>query len=290
MRYIIERSLALTDSETILSYLIDSQHISYVSQSPLRMNVMKVSMKGFKMIPGLVSPLMSLNTMPVEIVKQRLADKLRMGTTTLLTSARISYLHEAEKEISRTRHLLISSPIDYSIGLSIPPHKLTPDIIRFCKRKRVPFIELVCDDFISLKAVVWERIREANFPFQAVIFPTFKALSDEKKIKVWRRKWNDISAALQIPTLSKGIDETDSLPLPYLKLLGLYPKKGGLFTGSDVDYCLIKDTDIDQKPSTVVVRGTIIFSEKQLDYCQGFGKEITIVQPGRFGVSAPSRV
>ncbi|MCM3718924.1 hypothetical protein [Fictibacillus phosphorivorans] len=158
MRYIIVRPLESLGTNTVLSYLVDSQKISYVSQGPLRMNVMKMLMHGFKMIPGHITPLLSINKMAVEDVRKQVAEKTQRGTTTLLTSARIDYLHEAERELKRTRHLLISSSIDYCIGLSLSPEKITPNIVRFCRQKKIPFIELVCEDFNQLTQVVWSEI------------------------------------------------------------------------------------------------------------------------------------
>jgi hypothetical protein len=290
MRYIIERPLESLGTDTVLSYLIDSQKISYVSQGPLKMKVMRMSMNGLKMIPGHITPLMSLNKMTVDCVKKKLTDKIKSGTTTLLTSARIDYLHDAEHELKRTRHLLISSSIDYCIGLSLSPEKITPNIIRFCKKKKIPFIELICNDFSQLTSVIWERIREANFPYSTVIFPTFPADTEEKMRKLWQKKWNDLSGKMQIPTLYKGLNEDEPIPLPFLKLLGIYPCKGGLFSGSDADYCLLSASEFCEKPKAVVVRGTIVYSDNQPEMKQGYGKEITVIQPRRFGESLFSRV
>jgi hypothetical protein len=254
------------------------------------MNVMKMAMNGLKMVPGSVTPLMSLNKMSVETTKQKLNEKVQNGTTTLLTSARINYLHDAELELSRTRHLLISSSIDYCIGLSLSPKKITPDVIRFCRKKKIPFIELICDDFTQLTQIVWERIRENNFPYGTVIFPVFPSHIDHKQKKVWQKKWNDLSASLQIPTLYKELKENEPLPLPFLKMLGIYPLKGGLFSGSDADYCLLSADECNEKPKAVVVRGTIIYSENRPEPNQGYGKEIIVNLPRRFGESLLSRV
>jgi len=290
MRYIIERPLESLGTNTVLSYLVDSQKISYVSQGPLKMNVMKMAMHGFKMFPGFITPLMSLNKMTVDEVKCKLIEKVQNGTTTLLTSARIDYLHDAEQELSRTRHLLISSSIDYCIGLSLTPDKITPEIIRFCRKKKIPFIELICDDFSQLTQIVWERIREANFPYATVIFPVFPSHTEENKKKVWQKKWNDLSAKLKIPTLYQELKEKEPIPLPFLKMLGLYPVKGGLFSGSDADYCLLSTEEFHVKPKAVVVRGTIVYSPNLRESYQGFGKEIIVIQPRRFGESLISRV
>ncbi|MFD1357978.1 hypothetical protein ACFQ4X_08675 [Fictibacillus halophilus] len=290
MRYIIERPLESLGTNTVLSYLVDSQKISYVSQGPLRMNVMRMSMHGFKMIPGHITPLMSINKMTLEDVRRQAVEKTQRGTTTLLTSARIDYLHEAEHELKRSRHLLISSSIDYCIGLSLSPEKITPNIVRYCKQKKIPFIELICDDFSQLTRVVWERIREANFPYGTVIFPKFPLDIEDKKKKIWHKKWNDLSANMQIPTLYKELNEDEPLPLPFLKMLGIYPQKGGLFSGSDADYCLISTEGFEEKIRSVIVRGTIVYSDKNTEKKQGYGKEIIITQPRRFGESPISRV
>ncbi|MBY6035702.1 hypothetical protein KUV80_03520 [Fictibacillus nanhaiensis] len=290
MRYIIERPLQNLGTNTVLSYLVDSQQISSVTQGPLRMNVMKMSMDGLKMIPGHITPFLSVNKLQVDEVRRRLNHKVQNGTTTILASARINYLHEADHELKKTRHLLISSSIDYCIGLSLSPEKITPNLIRYCKKKKIAFIELICQDYSQLTTVIWERIREVNFPYQAVIFPTFPETIDEKKKKTWQKKWNELAFKLQIPTFSKNLEEDEPLPLPFLKLVGIYPKKGGLFSGSDADYCLLSATDFNEKPKAVIVRGTIVYSENQTDNYQGFGKEITIVQPHRFGESLVSRV
>jgi hypothetical protein len=290
MRYIIERPLESLGTNAVLSYLVDSQKISYVSQGPLRMNVMRMSMHGLKMIPGHITPLMSINKMTVDEVRRQLIKKTQLGTTTLLTSARINYLHEADHELKRTRHLLISSSIDYCIGLSLAPEKITPNIIRYCKQKKIPFIELICDDFSQLTRVIWERIREANFPYGAVIFPRFPFDIEDKKKKLWHKKWNDLSAKMQIPTLYKELDDDEPLPLPSLKQLGIYPQKGGLFSGSDADYCLLSTEGIEGKIMSVIVRGTIVYSDKHSELKQGCGKEITVIQPRRFGESPVSRV
>lgn len=290
MRYIIERPLESLGTNTVLSYLVDSQKISYVSQGPLRMNVMKMSMHGFKMIPGHITPLMSINKMTLEDVRRQVDEKTQRGTTTLLTSARIDFLHEAEHELKRTRHQLISSSIDYCIGLSLSPEKITPNIVRYCKQKKIPFIELICDDFSQLTRVVWERIREANFPYGTVIFPKFPFDIEDKKKKIWRKKWNELSANMQIPTLYRELNEDEPLPLPFLKMLGIYPQKGGLFSGSDADYCLLSKEGMEEKVMSVIVRGTVVHSANHSDYKKGYGKEIMIPQPRRFGESPVSRV
>jgi hypothetical protein len=290
MRYIIERPLESLGTNTVLSYLVDSQKISYVSQGPLRMNVMKMSMHGFKMIPGHITPLMSINKMTVEDVRRQVDEKTQRGTTTILTSARIDFLHEADHELKRTRHQLISSSIDYCIGLSLSPEKITPNIVRYCKQKKIPFIELICDDFSQLTRVVWERIREANFPYGTVIFPKFPFDIEDKKKKIWQKKWNELSANMQIPTLYRELNEDEPLPLPFLKMLGIYPQKGGLFSGSDADYCLLSKEGMEEKVMSVIVRGTVVHSANILDYKKGYGKEIMIPQPRRFGESPVSRV
>ncbi|WP_226534985.1 hypothetical protein [Fictibacillus halophilus] len=290
MRYIIERPLESLGTNTVLSYLVDSQKISYVSQGPLRMNVMKMSMHGFKMIPGHITPLMSINKMTVEDVRRQVDEKTQRGTTTILTSARIDFLHEADHELKRTRHQLISSSIDYCIGLSLSPEKITPNIVRYCKQKKIPFIELICDDFSQLTRVVWERIREANFPYGTVIFPKFPFDIEDKKKKIWQKKWNELSANMQIPTLYRELNEDEPLPLPFLKMLGIYPQKGGLFSGSDADYCLLSKEGMEEKVMSVIVRGTVVHSANILDIKKGYGKEIMISQPRRFGESPVSRV
>ncbi|MBH0160317.1 hypothetical protein [Fictibacillus sp. 26RED30] len=290
MRYIIERPLQSLGTDTVLSYLVDSQKISYVSQGPLRMNVMKMSMHGLKMIPGHISPLMSLNRLPIEKVRQNLGERVRMGTTTLLTSAEVSYLHEAETELKRTRHLLISSSIDYCMGLSMSPEKITPQMISFCRKQRIPFIELICKDFTQLTHVIWERISEANFSYGTVIFPTFPSDMDQKLKKTWQRKWNELSIKHQIPTLFHDLSEAEPISLPSLKMLGLYPVKGGLFAGSDADYCIYRTDGLNDTLQAVIVRGTIVFSENVPEKHQGYGKEIIVVKPRRFGESLISRV
>jgi hypothetical protein len=290
MPYIIERPLTLDGAQSVISYLVDSETISYMSQGPLRMNVMRVSMQGLKMIPGRISPLKSLNKMTVEEVKQRLAEKVCNGTTTLLATAKVNGLQELERELNLTRHLLISSPIDYCIGLSLSPKKLTPEVIRYCMRKKIPFIELECKDYEELEAIVWERIREANFPYQTVIYPSFSLQDDEKKKKNWFGKWMELASRLQISTLGSELEENNPVPLPFLKWLGIYPRKGGLFAGSDVDYCLMNNADSADHPCAVAVRGTIIYSKGVPDGSQGFGKEITVLQPRRFGESPLCRV
>lgn len=290
MRYIIERPLQSLGTDTVLSYLVDSQKISYVSQGPLRMNVMKMSMQGLKMIPGHISPLMSLNRLPIETVKQRLAERVRSGTTTLLTSAEINYLHEAETELKRTRHLLVSSSIDYCIGLSMSPEKISPQIMSFCRKKKIPFIQLICKDFKQLTHVIWERIRESTFDYGTVIFPSFPPHIETKLKKTWQRKWNELATKFQIPTLFNELIEGEPLPLPSLKVLGIYPVKGGLFTGSDADYCILGTDGVNETLKNVIVRGTIVYSENVPERQQGYGKEIIVIKPRRFGESLVSRV
>jgi hypothetical protein len=290
MKYIIERPLQTFGAETVLSYLIDSQKITYVSQSPLRLNVMKMSMNGLKMIPGFITSLRNVNTLRREEVKLRIHEKVKQGTTTLLASAKINCIREADHELKKTRHQLISSPIDYCIGLSTTPERLNPEMVRYCRKKKIAFIELECEHFNQLQSVIWERIVEANFPYRAVIIVKFPEKTEEKLRRVWQEKWNILAQNKGIPTFSKELQEDDPIPLPYLKLLGVYPLKGGLFSGSDADYSLISNISGVVAPNTVVVRGTIVYSETEKEKKQGFGKEITIVQPRRFGENPLSRV
>jgi hypothetical protein len=254
------------------------------------MNVIKMSMHGFRMIPGHITTLMCINKMNVETVKQMITQKVKKGTTTVLASAKIDYFHEAEHQLKRTRHMLIASPVDYCIGLSLSPERLTPEIMRYCKKHKVPFIELIVEDFKQLTEIVWERIAEANFPYQSVIIAKFPDALEEKKKKMWQTKWNELASQKMIPTFFKSLQEDEPIPLPFLKLLGIYPLKGGLFSGSDADYCLVSNNEQDQLPKTVIVRGTIVYSENNAEYKQGFGKEISVIQPRRFGESSFSRV
>jgi hypothetical protein len=290
MKYIIERPLHSLGTNTVLSYLVDSQKISYVSQGPLRMNVIKMCMLGFKMLPGHITSLPNLNTLKLETVKQRISEKVKTGTTTIIASAKIDYLHEADHELKRARHMLISSPIDYCIGLSMSPERLTPEVIRYCKKKKIPFIELNCEDYKQLTSIIWDRISEANFPYQTVIIVKFPKETEEKKRRHWQSKWNELAASKRIPSFSKELLENEPIPLPYLKILGIYPLKGGLFSGSDADYYLISISKEEVLPKTVVVRGTIVYSENAAEDKQGYGKEITVIQPRRFGESPLSRV
>jgi hypothetical protein len=297
MEYIIEQIETNGELKFTKSYLVHNNMITYIADRPLRMKRMKLNLSGFKLQPGYVMADFSINSIETE---EHLTDRLtrltEKGCTTMLTTFSINYEREFSNHLKTLRQLLRTSTIDYVIGLSLPVKKLTPSLIRKCQRDKLPFVLVDVYNEDELDEVTWEWIRNANFPYVVQIIPNWKLNLPDKKLNQLQQRWNKLAKEKQIATISPFPAEHLPLQKHQLQQLGIYPQKGVLTIGSELDYVLYREdnevTSVDEHdnvyydkkeaPLVVVRKGTIIKHGEDNHYQPGAGQEIVVIRPGLF--------
>ena len=107
---------------------------------------------------------------------------------------------------------------------------------------------------------------------------------NSKKEIIYQQKWKDFIRNYKIPNYVPFPDEHERFGKDLCKLIGLFPTKGELLVGSDVDYNLYdhKDPIESSLPKVVVLRGRVIKADDRISYIPGYGREIKIKMPGQF--------
>ena len=95
---------------------------------------------------------------------------------------------------------LISSPIDFIIGVRIPVRLITPSFIRKCKREKVPAIFVELEDLDELEDIPWGWVRDALFPLQLSVYSNNYFLPKEGsqegfvEMERYHAKWKNSSS------------------------------------------------------------------------------------------------
>jgi hypothetical protein len=236
--YIIENANILRDQKiTKCSILVSDDRISTVQTSKSYSRVMKMNAEPYIMTPSFV---LFNSTIPQQLSFQALKkcfteEFLLKGCTTLLTYATISYENELSEKINETKNALMSSPIDFLIGVRIPQRLLTPFFIRKCKRERVPAIFVEIEDTNELEQKPWGWIREALFPFNCPLIPIISPIL-KKEEKTVLSKWKGMMVKEKLPACYEEIAENQPLTAPFLNKIGIYPQKASLMSGTELSY------------------------------------------------------
>jgi hypothetical protein len=280
------------------NYLIQDNRISYISDHSLKMNLMRVSLNHFLLKPGHVMADFSIYDLVVkgEKLTDCLNNLVQLGCTTLLTTFPIYYERDFHIRLSQLRNIMKEGQLDYVIGLSIPVRKLTPKIIRKCQREKLPFISVQIDEVSEINSIVWEWIRDANFPYNVQIIPEWKKKIEGKGKKQALQTWEVLMKEKSIETISDFPGNQSPLSKSILKQLGIYPRKGEFVIGADIDYLLYFKEQQDgileesnslhyhtnKEPEIVVKDGDIIKLRQNIFSEKGNGNELRVNRPGIF--------
>jgi hypothetical protein len=297
MEYIIEEANIVKYKKTLLtnSIQVKNNRIQYMKAGNfLHSRIMKMNLSSYVMTPGHVMLIDNLQYMPLKQFKAFIADNyLKRGCTTLLSLFDVPNEHELRSKLKAAQSYLLNSPIDYYFAVRVPLKKLTPSFIRQCKRYKIAAVFLEMDDTTELSSLPWGWIKDALYQFPITFLPCWQQTSPSKKAKK-KKEWKEIMKKERLCHAQDCPETSSPLNMDILMKIGIYPTKGDLRVGGELDYNLylspedriietIEDLDYDSHiPEVTVHRGTIINGCGNVLFRPGFGNEYTVTIPGHF--------
>jgi hypothetical protein len=237
-----------------------------------------------------------LNASFQEFRKYMVENFLLKGCTTLLTCSSITYESELTEKMKETKTTLISSPIDFLIGVKISLRLLTPSFIRKCKKERVPAIFIDIEDIDELTNIPWGWIREALFPYNCPLVPIISNYL-KKDAKRALSKWKDIMENEKIPAILEEMKEDHPLSVQVLNKIGLFPQKASLLHGAEVSYNLyLKAREIinvdevelfhyhSDRLLVTVNKGKVVRAGAEVLFKPGYGEYVRVRTPSYFAL------
>ncbi|WP_066060990.1 hypothetical protein [Neobacillus soli] len=298
--YIIENANILKDKQMMstCSLLIKNDRITKIHTHFNHYSLIKMNIGPYIMTPTYV---LFNGNIPHEgsfqVLKKYLIEQfLLKGCTTLFTYVKVSYENELSAKINEMKTTLISSPIDFIIGVRIPVRLITPSFIRKCKREKVPAIFVELEDLDELEGIPWGWVRDALFPFNCPFIPIITS-SQKKEAKKVLSKWKGIIQNGKIPAVYEEIEENQPLSVTLLNKIGLYPQKASLMGGSELSYNLylnareIKNVDEvklflyhGDRLVVTVHKGKVIRSGAEVLFKPGNGEYVKVRTPSYFSL------
>ncbi|MGD6994669.1 hypothetical protein [Sutcliffiella horikoshii] len=300
MEYIIEAANVVKNKSTLLhtNLLVKDSKIHYMKESSFaNSRSMRMDISSYVLTPGHVMLVDNLEQMPFPQFKQFITENyLKKGCTTLLSLITVQREKELLQTLKRARTFLLNSPIDYYFAVRLPFHKLTPSFVRQCRRYKISAIFLQMDDTTELSSVPWGWIKDALYQFPVTFLPCWQNISPSKKNKK-KKEWKLIMKEEKLTHATECPEQGSPLDLDLLMKIGIYPSKGDLRVGGELDYNLylspeghiietIENLDYDSHiPEVTVQKGTVIKAGDEVLFRPGFGKECTVTIPGHFLLS-----
>lgn len=300
MAYIIENASLLKDTGIEhISLFIKDERIHSLRTSFKRFSHMRLDADGYIMTPShtLFCPDIPSNT-TFHIRKQFFLDSfIKKGCTMFLTYAKVDKEYLLQTSIKEMKKQLLNSPVDYTIGIRIPLHLLTPSLIRKCKKMKIPaiFIE-VNEDALMLETLPWGWIREAIFPYNCPLIPIFTAEKPRQQ-KHAQANWTSILTKEKIPFIERELSTEEPISLKHLCKLGIYPKKVGIYQGGEVSYNFYSKEGLKghleagelfqvqwEHLIITVHKGTVIRAGSEVVFRPGFGEHVIIDTPSFFSL------
>jgi hypothetical protein len=297
MAYIIENANILKNKRlTNCSFLIKDDHISGQQSEFNNYRFIKMDAKPYIMTPTycLLNTKIPLKSTFLEVKEYMIKNFLQKGCTTLLTYVNISFENELTEKMKDMKTSLMNSPIDFSIGVKVPLHHLTPTLIRKCKKEKIPAIFIEINDIKQLENMPWGWIKEALFPFNCPLIPVFTPTL-KKEVKGLLSKWKGIMNKEKIPAVFEEIEENHPLSVNVLNKIGLYPHKGSLMHGTELSYNLyLKGREINNVDEVdlfhyhgdrlvvTVHRGKVVRSADKVLFKPGNGEYVKVRTPAYF--------
>ncbi|HEX6922791.1 MAG TPA: hypothetical protein VF149_03115 [Bacillales bacterium] len=273
-------------------FLIRERKIAYVSDKLDRLKHKGLNCQGFSIRPGKVAVDFSiLHAEDPSMFKKKMIEWQRSGFTTLLVVCSVESERKLKQTLKLARHQMINSSIDYVVGISFPMRKLTPSLVRMCRREKVPFIFASMDSKKDMEGATWSWIRDALFSYPLTIVPDWQGLSlSKKRLLKLKNVWREFAGKNDIPTTTEFPEDGGILPKKILRKIGISPLKGEIHTGCDLDYNLFENASLadgnqlhydgESIPDIVVLRGKLMKAGQTIYYRPGFGKEISVRVPG----------
>lgn len=293
MNYIIDHANVIeNNSRQKKSYFIKDNQIAYISNQLNKYKFMRFDASPYVMTPGHVIIDYDLLTLDdFTMYKKREAELIENGCTTVVIVTRALYEREIEVNIKKARLSMINSSIDYAVGVNIPIYLLRHSVIRFCKKKKIPFLTTEIKDDTDLSEISWGWIKEALFSFNLPIYPLWRC-TNIKTMKKQRAEWERVTAEHGIKTNLNFPDDKCVLSKETIKQMGIFPSKGELLIGGDVDYNLYKlkgekveqsyKIDYDKDKPVITVHKGKLLKAGDIIRRPGFGEELIVKLPGHF--------
>ncbi|GLB57985.1 hypothetical protein [Cytobacillus sp. NCCP-133] len=297
MAYIIENANILKEDKLkIVSLLVKNNEITLMQPELKRFQFMKMDANPYIMAAGSVV----LDTaIPVEKPFSELKDYfikefLFKGCAAFLTAAAVKHEYSLRSDIKGLKARLLSSPIDYIIGVRIPVRLLTPSFMRKCKRECVPVVFVEVTDAEELEHVPWGWVRESMFPYNCLISPIFLSRNGKEKSRI-KKVWERFMKEQKIPSITEEIKEHEPLSRAILSKAGIFPVKGMIQQGGELTYNLyvksgegipIEESELfhyhRDKLAVTVQKGKVIRAGQEIVFYPGYGEHVKINTPAYF--------
>jgi hypothetical protein len=297
--YIIENANLLKDKQLKTgSLLISDNRITMIGTHFNQYRLIKMNAESYIMTPSYV---LFNSTIPhigsFQDLKKNLIEKfLLRGCTTLFTYVSVSFENEISANINKLKIALLSSPIDYIIGVKVPIRMITPSFIRKCKKEKIPAIFVDLQNPVELEKIPWGWVREAMYPFNSPLIPLISS-EQKKEVKNVLSKWKGIMKRENIPALFVEIEENQPLPVTFLNKIGVYPQKGSLMRGMELSYNLyIKTKEIQNVDEenlfhyhsdrlvVTVHKGKVLRAGNEVLFKPGNGEYVRVRTPSYFSL------
>lgn len=256
---------------------------------------MKMNAESYVLTPGHVMLDFSLDG-PFSDIKRIFMEKLIVkGCTTVIAVASVKYERDLPEVIRKKKQIMINSPIDYCIGVKVPLKRLTPSLLINCKKNKIPLLVIEINAEDSIDDFPWEWIRNSIYGFPMTLLPLWKeqvSLNKKKMKFIELMKKHRISAELECPIEHVQIEK------PLLMKIGIYPEKGDIRIGGEVDYNLYELNEfnsVEEKlsggyhnhiPKFTIHKGQLIKIGQKICLKPGFGEYCEIAMSGRFAANA----
>ncbi|MCS0786932.1 hypothetical protein NX021_02030 [Cytobacillus firmus] len=300
MTYIIENANILKEDKLIkTSLLIKNNEISLMQAEMKRFRFARMDAAAFIMAAGFVvlDTSIPLEKPFFELKEYYIREFLLKGCTAFLTAAPVKHEYSMKSDLKCFKASLLSSPIDYIIGVKIPVRLLTPSFIRRCKRERVPVVFVEIQDAKELEAVPWGWLREAMFPYNCPLSPIFASRNEKEKSRI-NTLWKKMMQEQKIPSMPNELNEHEPLSRSVLSKAGIYPLKGNIHQGGEISYNLyekpgqgltVEESQLfhyhRDKLAVSVLRGKVIRAGQEVVFRSGSGEHVKISTPAYFKIA-----
>ncbi|PLS16341.1 hypothetical protein CVD28_17900 [Bacillus sp. M6-12] len=288
MAYLMEKiQLFQHDALKETSIFVNDNKIQTIHISTSKLRFIKMNLDGFVITPSYCTVAEKLDSSPQNFLMDQY---VKRGITTTIVPVPIRFEYEVKENLKLYRSFLKNSPLDYVLTLKIPQRLLTPSIIMYCKSAKIPAVFIEIDQMDELECLAWTWIKHAGFPYSPVLIPVF----DKKDpVRGKEERWRRLMQMVKVNSLENELVPGEPMGLEQMKKLGIYPKRGDLHAGGEINYNIYlkeaaasllngKNGLVYDKLIGTVSKGKVIRAGENLFLVPGDGEEITVHIPGFF--------
>lgn len=279
-------------------YIIEDGKVRYVTSSFKQWNRKRVNMNGTVICNGRIYFEEDLlkDTSDLFFLERQI-QLIKKGCTTIALAPYVKYESELPYIPLKWAEYMKKSTIDYVLGLTIPIHLVRTSFIRKCQNSLIPFLKVEIKKEADIHDIQWTHISHTLLHYPLMLIPIFHTTA--KRRKALELTWKKYCIEYGIHT-ELNTSPHSTLDKTFLQKIGLFPQKGTLIAGSDLDYIAYSngegksryerlkslrgdgDRFEQSEPDLVVLRGRILKVFEEIDFIQGYGQQVKIIRPGRF--------